>query len=72
MLKEGDEVALYLDEVILENSKKKAKFSHLVEFWKLINGKIGTIIKIEDDKIWVKGKTTEAVRAFTKDTLRKI
>lgn len=72
MFKEGDEVVLYLDEVIEENSKKRAKYNHLLKFWNAINGKKGVIIEvISDDEIWVQGGRTGAIRMFTKATLRR-
>ena len=72
MIKDGDVVYLYLDKAIAENSKKKNKYYHLVDFWESINGNIGTIVKIDGEQVWVKGKNTGSVRIFTKETVRKI
>ena len=72
-IKEGDEVVLYLDDAIIENAKKKARFHHLINFWKGINGKVGVVTSIvSDNEIWVRGGRTNVERMFTKDTLRKV
>jgi hypothetical protein len=68
--KVGDKVVLYLNEVIEENKKKRASFHHLLPFWKAINGKKGTIEKIDGDNIWVRGNNTNQLRCFTRKTLK--
>jgi len=72
LIKEGDEVILYLDEVIVENEKKKARFHHLLKFWKAINGKKGVVVEVvSDEEIWVKRGNTGVTRMFNRATLKK-
>jgi len=72
MFKKGDKVTLYLDEVIEENKKKRAKCYHLLDFWKAINGKYGVVENaVSDEEIWVRGNRTNEVRMFNAATLKK-
>ena len=68
-LKVGDQIKLNLAQHI-KNNKKSHK--SLLDFWKAIDGRCGTIVDIVgDDEIWVKGKSG-MVRMFTAATLVKV
>jgi hypothetical protein len=75
-MKVGDRVVIYLDEEIkkAESGKKKDRVCpSVLELWKKINGKTGTIDEImSDEEIWVYGRKSKQKRMFNKDTLKCI
>jgi len=74
-MKVGDRVRIYLDEKIkkAESGKKKDKICPgVLELWKKVNGKTGTITRVvSDDEIWIYGRRSKQERMFSKETLVK-
>lgn len=64
----GDRIMLVLD----NNNIKESKNKILIEFWKSINGKIGTISQINGEDILVYGGNSKIERKFNVDSLKKI
>lgn len=71
-MKIGDKVKLFLDKEIekAENARKNKPYanSSVVNLWRGLNGRIGTICEIDGDDIWVKG-SQGLPRLFKKDVL---
>jgi hypothetical protein len=74
-MKVGDKVKLYLDKEIekAKKAKKNKPYAHpsVVNLWRGLNGRIGTISEIDGPRIWVKGPQGMA-RMFTKSVLIKV
>jgi len=72
-LKVGDTVKLYFDEEIkkAQVAKKNNSYANpsVVDLWKGLNGRVGIIVKIDGDNIWVKGSQGMA-RLFNKEVLK--
>lgn len=71
-MKVGDKVKLYLVKEIekAEKAKKNKPYAHpsVVNLWRGLNGRVGTISEIDGDDIWVKGPQGMA-RLFNKNVL---
>lgn len=74
-MKVGDKVEICLSEEI--NRAKKAKKSKpyvnpsVLELWEALNGRTGTVCKIEGDEFWVQGPQG-LPRMFIKEVLKKV
>jgi len=74
-LKVGDKVRLNLKEEIkkgTKNKKKGRKHESIINLWKALDGRIGTISIIDGDNIWVKGDEHETDRLFNEHVLEKV
>ncbi len=69
----GDKVKLFLDDEIkkAEKAKKNKPYAHpsVVNLWKGLNGRVGTICEIDGEDIWVKGPQGMP-RLFREDVLK--
>lgn len=76
LMEAGDKVRIFLDEEIkkaekTKNSRNPYAHSSVVELWKDINGRIGTVVSIDGDCIWAVGEQG-VYRFFSKSVLVKV